>query len=667
MIQSSITCIKGIGEQRAKAFKRLGISTVLELLHFMPRDYLDYSKLSMVNSLTCGARSALRLRITNDPKQVFISRNFQMVIISAEDGTGQLQIIWYNQPYRKMQVQKGFEYIFCGQVDNNNARRLINPAVCHELPGILPLYPLTKGLTQGCIRIAIKRALHEYLPKLGESLPEFIVEKYKLLGLKQAVYSLHLPQSFAALEAAKKRLSFEDLLIYFLAVDSLKEQRLSQKGLTFKVVESIEIFEKMLPFTLTKAQRRVLKEIEADLKASRPMNRLIQGDVGSGKTVLALYALKAAACSGYQAAFMAPTEILAKQHFDLIKRFLGPGVCLLSGSMKKSEREAVYALIQSGQVNVIIGTHALIQPGLEFSNLGLVITDEQHRFGVRQRAEIANKSNAAPDVLIMSATPIPRTLSMLLYGDLELSILDELPPGRLPIKTHLVSNEKRAAMYGFIQQQLLKGMQAYVVCPLIEYSDMLNAKSVSEVFNELRDWLPGFSIGLLHGSMGAKEKDKIAASFRQGEIDLLISTTVIEVGIDVQSATIMVVENAERFGLAQLHQLRGRVGRGIVQSFCFLVCGKEGEPPNVRLLIMAKTNNGFEIAQRDLELRGPGEFLGTRQHGLNELSAACFANMDVLIEAKTAADELQSFSKLEEIQHLYARINKFQDSGTANN
>lgn len=667
LLHSAITCIKGIGEQRAKAFKRLGVNTVIELLYFMPRDYLDYSQLSMVDSLACGERCALRLRVLNEPKNVFVSGRMQMLVLSAEDETGQIQVVWYNQPYRKSLLRKGCKYIFCGQVDNNRINRLINPIVCSELPGILPIYPLTKGLTQGRIRAAVKSAADAYLEELNESLPNSIIEKYELMDLRQAIYALHFPQTFGKLEVSRKRLAFEDLFAYFLAVNAFKEKRKSQKGISFKIHETIEEFEKKLPFNLTKAQRRVLLELEADLKGFVPMNRLIQGDVGSGKTVLALYALKVAASSGYQAAFMAPTEILAKQHFDSIKNILGTEACLLSGSMKKSERDAAYSYIETGRVKIIVGTHALIQPGLKFLNLGLVITDEQHRFGVRQRAQLVSKSNTVPDVLIMSATPIPRTLSMLLYGDLELSMLDELPPGRLPIKTHIISKNKRAAMYEFIYQQLLKDMQAYVVCPLIVYSERFNVKNAIEVFNELVDRFPNLSIGLLHGSMSTYDKAAIAASFRRGEIKMLVSTTVVEVGLDVPSATIMVVENAEQFGLAQLHQLRGRVGRGKAQSFCFLVCEEGSKTQNERLQIMVQTSDGFEIAERDLELRGPGEFLGTRQHGLSELSATSYASMSVLLEAKTAAAEFINSCSADEIKRFNARLKKFYNFEIAKN
>lgn len=476
---------------------------------------------------------------------------------------------------------------------------------------------------------------------MEETLPEDFRAQHGLCGIRQALCDVHFPKDMPSLSAARRRLSFEDMLYYLLAIALLKRERLGREGIAFDTSGVREDFIENLPFPPTGAQARVLKEIEEDMARERPMNRLVQGDVGSGKTILAFYALKVAVNSGYQGALMAPTEILAQQHYAHLQGLFGDSVCILRGGMKTKEREQIYERIRAGDAMVVVGTHALLQSGLEFHKLGVVITDEQHRFGVRQRAQIANKGEKMPDVLIMSATPIPRTLAMILYGDLDLSVLDELPPGRRPIMTRVVPDEKRIDMYGFIKKQSMAGTQAYVVCPLVEHSDTMEVKSAQEVFEELASMLPELRIALLHGRMASAKKEAAIEAFRTGELQVLVSTTVVEVGVDVPNATVMVIENADRFGLAQLHQLRGRVGRGAEQSFCFLLGGSMGETAERRLEIMTKTNDGFLIAQRDLELRGPGEFLGTRQHGMDELHAAQMAaDMDVLFEAQRAAQTL---------------------------
>ncbi len=657
MLDQPVASLKGIGANRAAAFLKLSVRTLRDLLFLMPREYQDYSVLREAGSLEHGELAALRLTVVQEPQLLRPSRGMQLVTLGAQDVTGRrLQVVWFNQPYRKNQTHAGETKVFCGRADKSRGLKLLNPTVMEEPPGILPVYPLAQGLTQYQVRDAVERALQLALKYVQETLPEEFRAQYDLCGLRQALCDLHFPKGTQALAAARRRLSFEDMLYYLLAIALLKQERRGREGIAFETMGVREALEKQLPFPLTGAQARVLGEIQADMQSAKPMNRLIQGDVGSGKTVLAFYALQVAAQNGCQGALMVPTEILAQQHFALLEKLFGDSVCLLRGGMKKSERDRAYARVETGEAKVVVGTHALLQAGLAFHKLGLVVTDEQHRFGVRQRAKIANKSEKTPDVLIMSATPIPRTLAMMLYGDLDLSVLDELPPGRRPVMTRLVPESRRIDMYRFVRQQALSGRQAYVVCPLVEHSDMAEVKSAQEVFEELSGLFPDLRIALLHGRMAAAKKEAAIEAFRKGELDMLVSTTVVEVGVDVQNATVMVIESADRFGLAQLHQLRGRVGRGAAQSFCFLLNDSQVETANKRLEIMVQTNDGFRIAQRDLELRGPGEFLGTRQHGVDELQAAHMAaNMDILLEAQHAAEELTKAGETLGTAPIFAR------------
>ncbi len=651
-----VSALKGIGAARAAAFQKLSVHTVEELLYFLPREYRDFSTLKTANQLVHGELAAVRLLVKEEPKLVRPSRALQLVTVRAQDETGHLQVVWFNEPYRKNAVHAGQFKVFCGRVDTSRGLKLMSPSISDEPPGILPIYPLVRGLSQHQVRDAAGRALELCFPYLEEALPESLLNRYGLCGIKEALLNVHFPKDQAALSEARRRLSFEDMLYYLMAIGLKKRARAQKEGIGFITHGIREAFIQSLPYSPTGAQRRVLTEIEQGMQSPRPMNRLIQGDVGSGKTILALYAIRVAAENGYQSAMMAPTEILAQQHYRQLVSQHQDTVCLLCGGMKKKEREEAYRKIENGEIKVVVGTHALLQSGLVFHRLGLVVTDEQHRFGVRQRAQLVNKSEKTPDVLIMSATPIPRTLAMLLYGDLELSALDELPPGRKQVLTRLVPEEKREDMYRFIERQVSEGMQAYVVCPLVETSEQMEAKSAQDVYEELCALLPNTRIALLHGRMAAVKKEEAIASFRAGKTDVLVSTTVVEVGVDVPNAAIMAIESAERFGLAQLHQLRGRVGRGTKQSFCFLLYGSGGDAAKMRLETMVKTNDGFVIAQRDLELRGPGEFFGTRQHGADELSAAKIAaNMDVLFEAQQAADAILTAEKDTDTAAIFTR------------
>ncbi len=651
-----VSALKGIGAARAAALQKLSVNTVEELLYFLPREYRDFSTLKTVNELVHGEFAAIRLLVKEDPRLVRPSRTLQLVTVRAQDETGHMQVVWFNEPYRKNALHAGQFKVLCGRVDTSRGLKLLNPSVSDEPPGILPIYPLVRELSQYQLRDAMGKALELSFPYLKETLPENLLSHYGLCSIKEALLNVHFPKDQAALSEARRRLSFEDMLYYLMAVGLRKRAREQKEGVSFQTSGIREAFIKNLPYAPTDAQRRVLMEIEEGMQSSRPMNRLVQGDVGSGKTILALYAIQVAAENGYQSAMMAPTEILAQQHYKQLVARHPDTVCLLCGGMKKKERDEAYQKIENGEIKVVVGTHALLQTGLVFQRLGLVVTDEQHRFGVRQRAQLINKSEKTPDVLIMSATPIPRTLAMLLYGDLELSVLDELPPGRKPVLTRLVPEEKREDMYQFIERQVSEGRQAYVVCPLVEASEQMEAKSAQDVYGELCALLPRVRIALLHGRMAAAKKEEAIALFREGDTDILVSTTVVEVGVDVPNAAIMAIESAERFGLAQLHQLRGRVGRGTKQSFCFLLYGSGGDTAKTRLETMVQTNDGFIIAQRDLELRGPGEFFGTRQHGVDELSAAKIAaNMDVLFEAQRAADAILAAGETAETLAIFAR------------
>jgi ATP-dependent DNA helicase RecG len=637
MAAKPITGIKGIGPRRAEALGSLGLFSLLDLVRYAPRDYLDFTKASRVSQLSHGDTAAVRVRVTGPARQVRVRRGFVMTVARATDGERNLELCWYNQPYRAKSVEVGMEAYACGRIDGRRGLKLVDPAFYEELPGIVPVYPVARGVSQKLIRDAVRAALTECLNEIEETLPEEILSRYALMPLRKSLFALHAPEDFASLEEAKRRLAFEDMLLYSLMIAILKSERKKARGTAFCVDGLREEYIAKLPYRLTRAQLRAIDEIGRDMASGSQMNRLLQGDVGSGKTAVAMFAMYAALKNGKTAALMAPTEILAAQHYETLKTVFGEDAVLLTGGMKAKEKREAVARMQE-KPRAVVGTHALLSEGLALSNLGLVIADEQHRFGVRQRAVLGAKGSA-PDTLIMSATPIPRTLSLILFGDLDISVLDELPPGRKPVVTRVVPRAKRDDMYAFIEAQIKKGAQAFAVCPLVEESDALgDVLGARELCEELTGRLD-VRVGLVHGRLA--EKEAVAEAFRRGEIDLLVSTTVVEVGVDVPRASVMAIENAERFGLAQLHQLRGRVGRGTEISYCFLLSGAESEAARERLSVLAATNDGFEIARRDLELRGPGEFLGTRQHGMDGFAAARFASdMRSLNEAREAADWL---------------------------
>lgn len=577
----------------------------------------------------------------------------------VRDETGSCMITWFNQSYLKNKFQVGETYKFYGKITNNFGKITMNSPVFDEKDKkfntgkIIPLYPLTYQLSQNVLRKIMESGLAEVEERLNETLPDYLLEEYDLQGINEAIRQIHFPNEFEDFNKARKRLVFEELLSTQLALLELKNSYLNEeKGIQFDQNVKMSDVINQLPFQLTKAQIRVLEEIDNNMEAEKPMNRLLQGDVGSGKTVVAICAAYKAVKCGYQAAIMAPTAILATQHlesFQNILEELGIKCELLISGISKKKKEQLLERLENGEIDILIGTHAMIEENVIFKNLGLVVTDEQHRFGVKQRTKIAQKGKN-PDVLVMTATPIPRTLALILYGDLDISIIDELPPNRKKVETFAVHKNMTQRVNAFIAKQIQEGLQAYIVCPLVEENEELDLKSVEELYETYqKEVFPQYKLEYIHGKMRSKEKDDIMERFKSGEIDILISTTVIEVGVDVPNANIMVIENAERFGLAQLHQLRGRVGRGDYQSYCVLKYEGKSETVRERMKVMCNTNDGFVISEKDLELRGSGDFFGTMQHGLPEFKIAnLFEDMPILKSAQSVAMKiLQEDPKLE--------------------
>lgn len=642
--------LKGVGEKRAQLLKKLGIETIEDMLFFYPRSYKNFSLFSKLSETKEGEEYAFVLSIESEAKTSFVRKNFNITQMLAADKSGTVTIVFYNQPYRKANFEPGKTYAVYGKIERFGQKlRIINPIMepytdGMQPKGIMPIYPLTSGLTQKTMNEIISKCLYLAGSQIKEELPSEFRMKYHLCEINYALQNLHFPKNEFALKEAKNRLIFEELFMFMLALYYMKEKRKEKDGIAFNIKEEdIKEFNELLPFELTEAQRTVTSEIIGDMKSISQMERLLEGDVGSGKTVVAAMAMFLAAKCSYQSALMVPTEVLAVQHFESISELLKNSevTCgLLRGKMTaKEKREALYN-IENGIWDIVIGTHALIQEAVTFKKLGLVVTDEQHRFSVNQRGDIKEKGEN-PDVLVMSATPIPRTLALTLYGDLDISIIDTMPKGRKKVQTFYVPKYKRNDMYDFVRKQVEQGRQAYVVCPSIEEVEGSSLKSVNEVFNELKnDQLGGLNIELLHGKLTSKKKDEIIKKFCDGEIDVLVSTTVIEVGINVVNASTMVIEGAERFGLAQLHQLRGRVGRGRYDSFCFLLDNSDTTEIRTRLEIMTKESSGFEIAKKDLEIRGPGKLLGESQHGLgNFYLADLISDVNMLKKAQTAAED----------------------------
>lgn len=649
--------VKGVGENRARLFAKLGLFTLGDLLHYFPRDYEDRSVFKPISEAADGESITVRIRFVSDITESRPRRNLSLLKAQVTDGVSLMNVTWFNQSYIKQSIDISREYVFFGTIRRTGSRVEIHNPVFEELEHsgnltgrIVPVYSLTRGITQNMLRKILRNALDAVSDKLVDILPSSFRSQYRLAETAFAFEQIHFPTSMENMEMARRRLVFEELLLLQLGLFSIKGSNNAQNGIRFSPVD-MEPFLKALPFKLTSAQERVLAEIKADMESDRRMNRLIQGDVGSGKTIMAVLAIYIAASSGYQSAFMAPTEILAEQHYrsvaPLLEKF-GIKVGLLTGGMKKKEKETIKEEAREGRLDVLIGTHAVLEESTVFKRLGLVITDEQHRFGVRQRARLSQKGEN-PDLLVMTATPIPRTLSLVLYGDLDVSIIDTLPPDRKPVKTYVVDERMRDRVYQFIRKNIAEGRQAYIVCPLVEDSEELEVESATGLVEKIRDdALKGLRVGLIHGKMKSAEKDDVMRRFSRGELDVLVSTTVIEVGVNVPNANIMVIENAERFGLAQLHQLRGRVGRGPYQSYCILFNQGKSQISRQRMEILAKSNDGFAISEKDLELRGPGDIFGVRQHGLPEFRIAnLYRDMEVLKDVQKAAQYIMAEGLLE--------------------
>ncbi len=675
--KDSIRYLKGIGEKRAELFQKLGISTVEDLLYHLPRGYEDRTDIRDVSDLAEGESVCVRVSLAGGIRSFRARTGARVTQVQMSDGTGVMTVTWFNAPYVEKQLRSGDRWILFGKVGfRGRLPEMVNPVMedASRAGGttgkIMPVYPCTAGLNQRQIREAVQNGLAALNEPLPELLPEPVRKAYGLMGIEQAIQQVHMPQSFGDFEDARRRLAFEEFFLMQMGIALAGQGRKKEKAPRFQDVKCIAEFAKALPFDLTNAQKRVINEICGDLLQEVPMNRLVQGDVGCGKTVVAAAVMFAAVKSGFQAAMMAPTEILAKQHYETLSRLFAPWnirVVLLVGGQKAAERREHLSQIADGTAQIVVGTHALITGTVEFHRLGLAITDEQHRFGVRQRSALTEKG-AAIHTLVMTATPIPRTLSLILYGDLDISLIDELPKGRKKIKTLAADEGKRAKVNQFLLSQIQEGRQVYVICPLIEESEVIEANAVEEYLKKLKEGVfQNHRVEALHGRMKPAEKDAIMQRFLQGETQVLVSTTVVEVGVDVPNASVMVIENAERFGLSQLHQLRGRVGRGQWQSYCILFCNSSGSFAQQRMEVMCKTDDGFKIAEKDLELRGPGEFLGTRQHGLPQMRIGdLMTDMQLLKEARGAAttllnhpDKLQSESYqplLKKVDENFAKL-----------
>ena len=645
--------LKGVGEKTEKLFQKIGITTAEELLRYYPRTYDIYEEPVEIASAEEDKTVSIRVTIATG---IYINqvRNLQVLTTTVADASGRLPVAWFNAPYLRGTLKKGSVFILRGKITRKKGRpqmehpEIFTPAAYEEIiHSMQPVYGLTKGLSNKMITKLVHQIL-DTRPLHGEYLPEEIRERYQLADANYAIRTVHFPKNMQELLTARKRLVFDEFLLFVLAIQLLKEKT-EEAPNTFpmKPVWTTEEIIEGLPYDLTGAQKNVWHEIERDLSGHKLMSRLVQGDVGSGKTVIAFLAMVLSAENGFQSALMVPTEVLANQHYEGFLRLMEEqniASChpvLLTGSTTARQKREIYQKIADGEVNVIIGTHALIQEKVEYKNLGLVITDEQHRFGVRQREALTTRGNP-PHVLVMSATPIPRTLAIILYGDLDISIIDELPAKRLPIKNCVVGTSYRPKAYSFIEKQVQMGRQAYVICPMVEESEGLEAENVTDYARRLQEILPGeIKVEILHGKMKPKEKNRIMEAFASGEIQVLVSTTVVEVGVNVPNATDMMVENAERFGLAQLHQLRGRVGRGEHQSYCIFIQGNNEENTSKRLKILNESNDGFYIAGEDLKLRGPGDLFGIRQSGLMEFKIGDIYNdAGILKNASEAAGEI---------------------------
>ncbi|MBP1924861.1 ATP-dependent DNA helicase RecG [Sedimentibacter acidaminivorans] len=678
MLDFDVKFLKGVGPNRALKLNRLGVYTVEDLLNYFPVKYEDRRVVKKINELKDEKKVLLKIKICDYPKKARIKKNMTIIKALATDGTGFIHLTFFNQDHLINNLSLSEFYYIFGVVKSNYGKfEMINPEIelvanATKAGRIMPIYSLTYNLTNNEITKIVKVALEYYFEKIDSIIPEYIRKDYNLILRKDAIRYLHFPTNGKKYTIAKKTIAFEKLLIMQIGLLSIKSKLVaSLDGIQIKNAKLADMLLNSLPFKLTDAQYRVINEIKCDMAKSKPMNRLVQGDVGSGKTIIAIYAMLIAVKSGFQSSMMAPTEILAMQHYDTIKEYvklsnIEINIEFLSGSTKTKQKNDILNKLRNGEIDILIGTHALIEDNVEFNNIGLVVTDEQHRFGVRQRALLSNKG-MNPDILVMTATPIPRTLALMLYGDLDISIIDELPPGRQKIKTYVVKENQKIEMYNFIDEKVREGNQAYIVAPLVDESDNLELDSAREIYEELATtYFSKYKLGILYGSMKNSEKERVINDFYKGEINILVSTTVIEVGVNVPNAVIMMILNAERFGLAQLHQLRGRVGRGKTQSYCILVNESKSKKSKDRMNILVKTNDGFLVSEEDLKIRGPGDFFGTAQHGLSKYDVQNIINdidvvQDVSILSKKILSENPNLDGAEYINLKKHIINLFKD------
>ena len=640
--------LKGIGPKTAALFHKLNVETIEDLVHLYPRYYITYEAPIEACDVKIGERAAVRLTLTGS-LSVHRTGKLTLVTGTGRDPSGSIRLVWYNMPYMKNHIRSGSTLIFCGtptmrqgKITFEHPEYFTEEMYRKQMQTLKPVYPLTTGLTNNAVVKAVEQTI-PFMEQVPEFMPEEVLHRQGLISHKEALKEIHFPFHKDRTIEAKKRMIFDEFFMFLSLMEQLKQTKNTRKNrFPIEFGEEVEQFINNLPYELTNAQKKTLNEIRQDMKSEYQMNRLVQGDVGSGKTIVAMAALYAVCVKGYQGAFMAPTEVLARQQYEDFVKMLSPlgiKVGLLIGSQKKKERDAMYEGLASGEIHIMVGTHALIQEKTVFHNLALVVTDEQHRFGVNQRKTLQEKGET-PHILVMSATPIPRTLAIIMYGDLDISIMDELPKNRLPIKNCVVGNGYRPTAYRFMENQIAEGRQVYIICPMVEESEGLDAENVVEYTQELKKKMKeSIRIDYLHGKMKGTEKDEIMKRFAGREIDILVSTTVIEVGINVPNATVIMIENSERFGLAQLHQLRGRVGRGSHQSYCIFMTGSDKQEVKERLNILGRSNDGFHIANEDLRLRGPGDFFGIRQSGeMDFIMADIYSNSDLL---KAANQEIQ--------------------------
>lgn len=666
-LSDDVRMVKHVGPKKAQLLKKLGIETVYDLVTYYPRAYEDESTISHISELHAGERESVLGTIMNISERT-VRRNMTILKVMISDGTGFVQVVWFNQRYLKKQLKTGSRIFIKGKVQyaygghgqlsisNISDYQILDDEESPET-GIQPVYAATEKITQKYLR-SIMHAVLDEMPAVPEMLPESLLQKTGMMRRRRAMSAIHFPDDYDELRQARERLAFEELYIIQCGLSLLKKESRDNKNGVRHLISShlVDKVIKGFPYTLTRDQEKAWREIEADMERNMPMRRLLEGDVGSGKTAIAALALTKTVENGYQGALMAPTEILARQHYENFSHMLegtGINIGFLSGHLTKKQRDEMHDNISSHRVDIVIGTHALIQDSVTFDSLGLVVTDEQHRFGVEQRAALEKKGHSSPDVLVMTATPIPRTMTLTVYGDLDISVIHELPPGRKPVRTFLRTPDRRTLIYQYVRSQIEEGRQAYVVCPLIETSEeSTDIPSAEEVYAELSNGIfNGIPCGIVHGRLKLTEKEDVMRRFHDGSIKLLVATTVIEVGVNVPNASIMVIENADRFGLAQLHQLRGRVGRGPYKSFCILVSANRSDKARERLGIMEKISDGFRLAEEDLKLRGPGQFFGNMQHGLPDLKIAdVIGDMDLLVKARRAA--IKTMSSNEELEEL---------------